>query len=79
MQSDVPAPCIDSATLLCFQTHRPVQQFVVVEALPLLPLKEIDVFSADSKVGAFVAACDLRQDASVLSDIASRSSKVHLT
>ena len=43
------------------QAHRPVQQIVVVEALPLLPLKEIDVFSADcydAKVGALVAACD---------------------
>ena len=58
------------------QAHRPVQQIVVVEALPLLPLKEIDVFSADAKVGAFVAACDLRKDASMLHDIASRSSKV---
>jgi hypothetical protein len=50
---------------------------VVVEALPLLPLKEIDVFSADDKVGAFVAACDLRKDASLLPEIAARSSKVH--
>ena len=56
--------------------HRPVQQIVVVEALPLLPLKEIDVFSTDAKVGAFVAACDLRKDAGMLHDIASRSSKV---
>lgn len=50
---------------------------VVVEALPLLPLKEIDVFSADDKVGAFVAACDLRKSASLLPEIAARSSKVH--
>ena len=50
---------------------------VVVEALPLLPLKEIDVFSDDDKVGAFVAACDLRKDAGLLPEIAARSSKVH--
>jgi hypothetical protein len=51
---------------------------VVVEALPLLPLQEIDVFSNDAKVGAFVAACDLRKDAGVLSEIAGHSTKVRV-
>ena len=63
----------------CFiQLHRPVRRIVVVEALPLLPLAEIDLFSVDAKVGAFIAACDLRKDAALLPDIASRSTKVRL-
>ena len=63
----------------CFsQAHRPVRHIVVVEALPLLPLAEIDLYSVDAKVGAFVAACDLRKDAALLPDIASRSAKVGL-
>jgi len=61
-----------------YKVHRPVQQMVVVEALPLLPLQEIDVFSNDAKVGAFVAACDLRKDAGILSEIAGRSTKVQV-
>ncbi len=65
-------------TLLSSQAHRPVQKIVIVEALPLLPLAEIDLFSSDTKVAAFVAACDLRKDAALLPDIARRSSKVCL-
>ena len=52
-----------------------MQQIVVVEALPLLPLKEIDVFASDAKVGAFIAAVDLRKDVSQLADVCSCSSK----
>ena len=60
---------------LASQAHRPVQQIVVVEALPLLPLEEISAFSSDAKVAAFVAAIDLRKDTSMLSEMCSRSSK----